>query len=160
MVLAMAKQSAKRQDAPLTPSRNTRQKEALAHVLDDAGRALSMEEILSEARKLHPTVSERTVFRRLADMMADRELLRVYLPGQPPRYERPTWQHRPHLVCRGCQQVFVLPTETPTLLDTYPCPPGFQLVGEEVTFYGYCPDCPKPEPTGNLEDLMSHPPSR
>lgn len=122
--------------------RQTRQKEALAQVFSDAGRALCLEEILEEGRRHYPGLSERTVFRRLREMMEEGDLVRVYLPGHPARYEVPTHQHRPHLVCRGCGQVFVLPEETPCLLDSYPVPEGFQLEGEEVVFYGRCPDCP------------------
>ncbi|MGF1450639.1 MAG: Fur family transcriptional regulator [Opitutales bacterium] len=126
-------------DTPAT--RQTRQKEALERALSDAGRAKSMDDILREGRSHYPGLSERTVFRRLKELMAEGKLVRVYLPGHPARYEVPTHQHRPHLVCRKCEQVYVLPAETPSLLENYPVPEGFSLEGEEVVFYGTCPEC-------------------
>ena len=132
-------------EAPAT--RQTRQKEALARVFADAARALSVDEVLAAGRSYYPALSERTVFRRLRELMDERKLVRVFLPGHPARYEVPTHVHRPHLVCRTCQQVFVLPTETPSLLDSYPVPPGFHVDGEEVIFYGTCPECGPASPS-------------
>jgi len=133
-------------------SRNTRQKQAIVKALQQSSRALSMEEILAAGREHYESLSERTVFRQLRDMMDVRELVRVYLPGQPARYELPTGRHCPHFICRRCNQVYVLPDETPEIIPTYPCPPGFSLEGEEIIFYGTCADCkpgdkaPAPQP--------------
>ena len=131
--------------APAT--RQTRQKEAIANVFARADRALCLEEILEEGRQHYEALSERTVFRRLRELMEEGQLVRVYLPGHPARYEVPTRLNRPHLVCRDCAQVFVLPEETPSLLASYPTPPGFELNGEEVIFYGRCPECRQAAPT-------------
>jgi Fur family ferric uptake transcriptional regulator len=128
-------------DAPAPrQSRQTRQKQAIMESLN-SGRVLSMEDILEAAREAGVTISERTVFRQLKELMAEQRIVRVYLPGEPARYEVPTYKHRPHFICRLCEQVHVLPVETPDIIPLIPLPPGFEAHGEEVILYGHCPDC-------------------
>lgn len=121
--------------------RHTKQKEAIARALETAKRPLSLEEVIEGARVHYPTLSERTVFRALKEMMESMLVARVQFPGQPIRYSLPTGAHNPHFVCRGCQKLFVLPYETPPLDDLYRGPEGFVKTGGEIVFYGYCPDC-------------------
>lgn len=109
--------------------------------LQEAGRPLSWEEVLAGARARAPRVGERTVFRNLREMMDEMLLVRVYLPGQPTRYELPTGEHRPHFICRKCGQVYQLPGETPEVMSGYTPPPGFTIEGEDVVFFGSCPAC-------------------
>ncbi len=121
--------------------RQTKQKAAIARALEEAGRPLSLEEVMEGARAYYPTLSERTVFRALKEMMESMLVARVQFPGQPVRYSLPTGSHSPHFVCRGCQKLFVLPYETPALDSFYQGPEGFLKTGEEIVFYGYCPEC-------------------
>ncbi len=119
-------------------SRKTRQKEAIRRVLTEARRPLSLEQILQRARTHAAKLGERTVFRHLREMTDDHILVKVYYPGQPPRYELPMGGHHPHFICHDCSQVFVLPGETPDLSASYPAPANLRLQGEEVVFFGQC----------------------
>ncbi|MGE9295790.1 MAG: Fur family transcriptional regulator [Puniceicoccales bacterium] len=127
------------------PIRNTRQREAIQAVLSEAERPLKFEELLARARERFPRIGERTVFRNVREMLDEHTLVRVYLPGQPARYELPTGDHRPHFICRKCNNVFVLPEETPDVLPGYrdKIPADFIPEGEEVIIYGHCRECPE-----------------
>lgn len=124
-----------------TVTRQTRQKRAIFAAIQASGRALSMEEILERGREKYSRLSERTVFRQLKELMDEHQLVRVYLPGQPARYELPTFEHRPHFICRKCGQVYVLPDEIPDIASNYTPPEGFHIDGEDVVFFGICPEC-------------------
>ncbi|WP_309381741.1 Fur family transcriptional regulator [Cerasicoccus frondis] len=129
-------------DAPTF--RRTRQREAIYQAISSAERPLSFEELLERAREHYPRLGERTVFRNVREMLDDHTLVRVYLPGQPARYELPTGNHCPHFICRKCNNVFVLPEETPDILPEYSSkiPSNFVPEGEEVIIFGYCRKCP------------------
>ena len=121
--------------------RQTKQREAILSTLQEAGRPLSWEEILTGARERCPRVGERTVFRNLREMLDEMLLVRVYLPGQSALYELPTGEHRPHFICRSCKQVYQLPGEAPEIMKDYTPPHGFQIEGEDLVFFGLCPGC-------------------
>lgn len=130
---------------PESPSfRRTRQREAIYAALREAERPLSFEELLERARVHCPKVGERTVFRNVREMLDEHSLVRIYLPGQPARYELPTGDHRPHFICRKCNNVFILPEDAPDILAEYASkvPKAFVAEGEEVIIYGYCRKCP------------------
>lgn len=125
---------------PRAPS-HTRQRDAILKVLELGQGPLTAEEIHVRARPLCEGLGERTVFRNLHQMVALGKLVKVSFPGQPPRYERPSLTHHPHLICWGCSQVFDLPGETPEVISRCTVPPGFIVRGEEVVLYGWCPAC-------------------
>ncbi|MGE9292679.1 MAG: Fur family transcriptional regulator [Puniceicoccales bacterium] len=120
--------------------RKTKQRDAIISTLEQAQRPLSLDDILSSAREDCPGLGQRTVFRNLAEMIKENLLIRVNFPGQPVRYElpNPDGGHHPHFICRECNQVFVLPGETPEVLDKIEQPPEFQFEGEEVVVFGRC----------------------
>lgn len=117
--------------------RRTRQREAIYTALREAMRPLSFEELLERARRHYPKVGERTVFRNVRELLDEQALVRIYLPGQPARYELPTWSHRPHLICRNSGKVFILPQSAPDMIAQMPAMKDFVLEGEEVVFFGY-----------------------
>lgn len=119
--------------------RQTRQREAVLATLRTAGRALTAEELWAAARPRAPRLGLRTVFRQIREMVEDGQLVGLDYPGQPPRYELATQGgHHSHLVCRCCGKLWDLPGEPKV---TFTPPPGFVITGEEVVFYGRCPDC-------------------
>jgi Fur family ferric uptake transcriptional regulator len=127
--------------------RTSHQRDAVAAVLRAAPGPLTAEEVLVRAREAVPRVGRRTVFRHLHALIEAGKAVRVVFPGHPPRYERAQSGHHPHLVCHGCARVFDLPGETPDIRPLYAAPPGFLITGEEVIFYGKCPDCASPSPS-------------
>ncbi|MEO0794168.1 MAG: transcriptional repressor [Verrucomicrobiota bacterium] len=132
-------------DSERVAFRRTPQREAIYAALGKAERPLSFDELLERARQHHPKIGERTLFRNVREMLNEHSLVRVYLPGQPARYELPTGNHRPHFICRKCNRVFILPEETPDILPEYASkiPENFVPEGEELIVYGYCRQCPE-----------------
>ncbi len=124
-------------------SRNTKQKQAIIKALESSPRPLRAEEIYELAKTHCPRIGQRTVFRNLAEMIKEFLLVRVQFPGQPVRYELPHADggHHPHFICRNCNQVFILPGETPSVMDKIEKSPDYIYEGEEVIIFGRCVKC-------------------
>lgn len=120
--------------------RLTRQRRAILAALEEAGRPLTPTELHASARATFPKIGLRTVYRNISELVSAGQLVGIDYPGQPLRYERVTRSgHRPHFICRGCARVYDLQIEVPPV-EVKP-PPGFTIEGEEVVFFGRCPDC-------------------
>ena len=123
----------------MSAERQTSQKAAVARAFATTRRPLSATEVWEIGKGFAPRLGKRTVFRQLSEQVADGALVVVHYPGQPPRYETVSREHRPHLVCHGCRRLFQLEMVVPEL--SFQPPPGFEITGEEVVFYGRCPEC-------------------
>jgi Fur family ferric uptake transcriptional regulator len=122
-----------------TPTRNTRQKEAIRAAFLDADRPLAPEEALSFAQKKVPAVSIATIYRNIASLIEDRWLASVDVPGQPPRYEVAGKAHHHHFQCTRCNAVHEL---AGCVMQTRPkLPRGFTYSGHEFFVYGTCAAC-------------------
>jgi Fur family ferric uptake transcriptional regulator len=126
--------------------RATRQRAAIRHTLEAASRPLLPHEVLEGARAQVPGLGIATVYRCLKQLVEERALQVVELPGENPRYERVDVGHHHHFQCRGCDRVF----------DVHACPgdlgrlapAGFSVEDHELTLYGRCSDCqPRPPAT-------------
>jgi Fur family transcriptional regulator, ferric uptake regulator len=123
--------------------RATRQRAAIRHTLEAASRPLLPQEVLEGARAQVPGLGIATVYRCLKQLVAERALQVVELPGENARYERIDVGHHHHFQCRGCDRVF----------DVHACPgdfgrlapAGFSVEDHELTLYGRCGECqPRP----------------
>jgi Fur family ferric uptake transcriptional regulator len=119
--------------------RNTRQREAIRSALAEAGRPLSPLEVHAAAQASVSRLGMATVYRALARLVAEGELVQVDLPGAPPRYEVAGLSHHHHFHCRRCGRVFDLPG-CPGNFDKL-TPRGFKLEAHEVVLYGRCAAC-------------------
>jgi Fur family ferric uptake transcriptional regulator len=124
--------------------RATRQRAAIRQTLEAASRPLLPQEVLEGARAQVPGLGIATVYRCLKQLVEERALQVVELPGENPRYERIGVGHHHHFQCRGCDRVF----------DVHACPgdlgrlapAGFSVEDHELTLYGRCSDCQPPPP--------------
>ena len=97
--------------------RHTRQKQAVMQAIETSGRSLNAAEIWSLAQLEVPSLNLSTVYRQIKALHDDENIVRVDLPGQPPRYEaqchapraRGHEHHHHHFHCTGCEQVFPHP---------------------------------------------------
>lgn len=121
--------------------RATRQRNAIRAVLAAAGRPLSPQEILEEARSVVNAIGLATVYRNLKRLAADSAIRLVTLPGESPRYEMTEATHHHHFQCTRCRRVYDVPGCPGDLRRL--APRGFKVESHDVTLYGCCAACAK-----------------
>lgn len=131
--------------------RLTRQRQAVLHAIAASGRSLNAYEIHALAQGAVPTLNLSTVYRQLKALQGDARVVRVDLPGQPPRFEAPCHlphahdaaghdhHHHHHFHCTGCERVFPI-HGCPGGLDQL-LPQGFRLERHDLTLHGRCGQC-------------------
>jgi Fur family peroxide stress response transcriptional regulator len=94
------------------------------------------EAIYERIRESMPTVSLATVYKTLNELVSIGELRRFDVNGTS-HFDTRTDQHA-EVVCLKCNVIVdvAAPGTTPA-----PAVPGFQIVGQTQTFYGYCDRC-------------------
>jgi Fur family ferric uptake transcriptional regulator len=119
--------------------RKTRQRDAIASVLQRARRPLSPPEVLREARRSVREVGLATVYRTLKLLLSEGSVHAITLPGETPRYEASTRAHHHHFQCTRCNRVYDVPGCPGDLRRL--APRGFSVEHHDVTLYGRCSDC-------------------
>ncbi len=121
-------------------SRETRQKNAIRKALFDAGRPLSVREILETAQNEVTGLGVATVYRNLKTLQEEKLIAPVDLPGEPARWEIPEGHHH-HFLCRVCDRLFEIrscPEDLVRLL-----PDGYTLEDHDILLRGQCDMCVK-----------------
>ena len=124
----------------MSMARQTRQREVIVQVLQQAEGPLSAPELLSRAQATLPGLGTATVYRTLKLMQEQGEAHAVHLDGEP-LYESSGRGHHHHFSCNGCGRVFSLASCPVALPKGTVYPGGFVVEGHEVTLYGRCPAC-------------------
>ncbi len=96
--------------------RDTQQRDAIRKALVSAGRPLSVDELFELAQNDVAGLGIATVYRNLRALQSERQIMRVDLPGQPPRWEVASGGHHHHFLCRTCDKLF----------EVYGCPDGMK----------------------------------
>lgn len=123
--------------------RNTKQRDAIRRVIQEAGRPLGSAEVLTLAALSVPGLGIATVYRTLNALLDDGSAVAVPIPGEPPRYESTNAASRHHhFHCGACGRVFDVPG-CPQGLDKL-APPGFSISGHDLLLHGECSDCTRP----------------
>ena len=120
------------------PPRNTAQRKAIRHAIEEAGRPLDAHEVLQAAEC--EGLGLATVYRTLKLGVEEGWLKSVELPNAPARYEMSGLKHHHHFECRDCNRVFDIegcPGNLQAML-----PEGFTLEDHEIILYGHCGKCP------------------
>jgi Fur family ferric uptake transcriptional regulator len=116
--------------------RQTRQRQAIRRVFEDAQRPLGANEVLEAAGAHAPGLGIATVYRALKRLVEEGFLDSVELPGEAPRYEPAGKQHHDHFRCRRCARVFEVECSV-----RLPKLRGFVVEDHEVVLAGLCPQC-------------------
>ncbi len=119
--------------------RNTRQRQAIRQAFEAAGRPLGPQEVLDRARGDLPALGIATVYRNIRNLVEERWLRPVELPGAPDRYEIAGKDHHHHFHCRRCDGVFEV-DDCPASIDAI-SPSGFIVETHEIILYGLCNLC-------------------
>jgi Fur family ferric uptake transcriptional regulator len=119
-------------------SRNTKQKQVVAQVIEEADRPLTVHEVLAEGQKHLPSLGLATVYREIGRLSEAEAVRIVSIPGDPPRYERPTHHHH-HFKCTECDKVYELEGCSNDIKNLVP--KGFNAKTHDLTFYGLCKTC-------------------
>lgn len=114
----------------------TPQRLAIYQALEGDTTHPTAEAIYERIRETMPTVSLTTVYKTLNELVAIGELRRFDIDGVS-HFDPRTDPHA-EVVCLNCNVILdvAYPGAPPA-----PPVPGFQIVGQTQTFYGYCAQC-------------------
>jgi Fur family transcriptional regulator, ferric uptake regulator len=88
--------------------RQTRQRENIARVLQQASGPLTVQEILDQGKRATPGLVIATIYRTLRLLLDSGQVRCVILPNGDVRYEPVGLGHHHHFLCRVCSEVFAL----------------------------------------------------
>lgn len=121
-------------------TRQTRQRDALRHIVAEAPGPLSVPELLAAAQERLESIGIATVYRTVRMMEEAGEIRPVVLPGGETRWESSDRGHHHHFQCRVCSKVTDF-HGCPLHVHTDSLPAGFVVESHEITLLGICPSC-------------------
>jgi Fur family transcriptional regulator, stress-responsive regulator len=128
--------------------RVTRPRLAVLTAVDERPHA-DTESILDATREALGSVSHQGVYDVLRVLTATGLVRRIEPPGSVARYESRVGDNHHHLVCRSCGEI----VDVDCALGEAPCltasdDHGFDVDEAEVVYWGQCPECIVPAPSG------------
>jgi Fur family transcriptional regulator, ferric uptake regulator len=134
--------STPRPAAPVSKLRSTRQRTAVARLLDDTDDFRSAQEIHEKLRRSGEGIGLTTVYRTLQTLADAGEIDVLRTSTGEAVYRRCSAHHHHHLVCRDCGRT--VEVEEPTVelwAEKVASEHGFINIGHTVEISGTCPDC-------------------
>ena len=134
--------SASRPAAPVSRLRSTRQRTAVARLLDDTDDFRSAQEIHEKLRRSGEGIGLTTVYRTLQTLADAGEIDVLRTSTGEAVYRRCSAHHHHHLVCRDCGHT--VEVEEPTVelwAEKVAGEHGFINIGHTVEISGTCRDC-------------------
>lgn len=114
---------------------------AVLEVIEQKGEHLNPNEILEQAKAIHPALGRATVYRTL-ELLTQLGIVRpIYVGETGPTYIRADGNHH-HIVCSQCGRVVdfeqcVADQMTHDLAERF----NFRITSHLLEFYGVCGDC-------------------
>ena len=151
--------------------RHTRQRQAVVDALARSGQALSPQDLLEQAKAAVPSLNLSTVYRQIKGLQDAGQIVRVELPGQPPRFEivanekasapavhahgahgaheNSHHAHAPHADTAPQHHHHFHCTACDRVFPIHACPgpmndlapPGFEVQHHDLTLRGRCASC-------------------
>jgi Fe2+ or Zn2+ uptake regulation protein len=119
----------------------TPQRRAILEVLVRDRSHPTVDEIYQRVLSVMPDVSRTTVYSTLRELIAFGELVEVQgLSEGGSRYDTDTSRHH-HLFCTHCHALIDIDHDFEGLILPPEDASGYQILRQQVTFYGICPDC-------------------
>ena len=123
------------------PIRLTRQREAVLHVIQQADKHLTAQEVYDRVRQQLPGIAYGTVYNALSYLMEAGLIQVVNVGNGPALYDRNLNRHD-HLVCRRCGKVLDYTfQDLERAIDQVTKTTGFRIERAQALFVGLCPDC-------------------
>ncbi|HBI64285.1 MAG TPA: transcriptional repressor [Clostridiales bacterium] len=115
----------------------SRQRELIRETVRQSDRHPTAEAVFHKVRLREPTISLATVYRNLNQLVDNRELRRISVPGGSDHFDYTTDYHE-HMICTACGALGdVWPgRELDEQLRALPGVTDYELI-----LYGLCPDC-------------------
>lgn len=124
----------------------TNQRAAILEVMvNNQGKHLSAEEVLSEAKEKMPNIGIATVYRTLDKLASIEVLYKTMFEGGKYRYElsgAEDHQHH-HIICVSCSSIIEVEEDLLHNLESQLEAKGYKILDHELKIFGYCPDCNK-----------------
>lgn len=117
--------------------RNTRQRTEILKTVREMTNHPTAEQVLERVGQTHPEIGRATVYRVLAKLAEEGEILRVEIANAPDRFDFTLSKHA-HCLCEKCGKVYDLP------LEAFPKVSGntdFLVERMNVTATGVCAGC-------------------
>ena len=126
----------------LNGHRLTPQRMAILKVLVESPQHPSVDQVYNQIRADFPTTSLATVYKTIALLKDEGEIIELGFGGGSSRYDAARPYPHPHLICTTCQKIIDLDTPrfadlSLELAERY----GFEITNQRIDFYGICPDC-------------------
>jgi len=118
----------------------TPQRQCIFRVMHNNGSHPTAHSVFEAVRTEMPTVSLRTIYQTLNDLVALNELQQVGVGTGAARFDPSTGTHH-HLVCSRCGEVRDVHQELGALRLPVSQQQGFTIAGAEVVFRGLCAAC-------------------
>lgn len=118
----------------------TPQRQAIFRALHTSSVHPTADTVFDTVRSEMPTISLRTVYQTLNDLLAMGELSAVDLGTGSARFDPNTGPHH-HLVCVRCGRVDDLDHEFPDVSLPIENDLGFEVAATEIVFRGRCREC-------------------
>jgi len=129
----------------LTGMKNTKQRQKLLDLLEQAGRSLSAEEIFADPAMQGSKLALSTIYRNLDQLQCRDILVKTIFPDGLARYElKGAHEHHHYLVCTKCsrRQTFdICPLKR--MEKSLEAETGFSISSHNLMLYGLCPNCRK-----------------
>jgi Fe2+ or Zn2+ uptake regulation protein len=121
--------------------RDTRQRQAILDIVQNAHSHPTTDWIYEEVRKIIPNISKGTVYRNLKILLEEGEVSELNLSGTVSRYEGKKADHY-HFRCVKCGKVFDLEEPVNKELDEKVAKKtGLKVLCHQLEFRGLCKAC-------------------
>lgn len=132
--------------------RASRQRLAIAAIVDRTRNAFSARELTCAVRAVDPRTGLATVYRALGEMVESGFVEQVGMSDGAALYARCRSQgHHHHVVCTGCGRVAEAECDMEKEFRRVSAASGFRVTGHDFKLFGLCPVCVGSEEREDLE---------
>lgn len=129
----------------MAATRNTKQKQLVLSLLENAGRPLTAGEVFDRAVEQQAGIAKSTVYRILESMLSRGEVTQGLLQNGESFYSVANGRkHLHYMICKGCNRMLDFPQCPLASLEREIAESsGFLVTDHTLQIYGYCEECQK-----------------